>query len=65
MLFLTQKYIGNLKLYLFVPPFLCVGLSVMWKNFPHFPQTKNELLLFLVVDTVTMFYCLRARVQTS
>ena len=31
------------------------GLECMWENFPCFPQTKNELLLFLVVNNVMMF----------
>lgn len=30
-------------------------LECMWENFPYFPQTKNELLLFLVVNNVVMF----------
>lgn len=55
MLFLTQKSIGNLKLYLvFFFLFMC-ELECMWENFPYFPQTKNELLLFLVVSNVVMF----------
>ena len=50
MLFLTQKSIGNLKLYLFFFfLFMCV-LVCVWKNFPYFPQTRNELVLFLVAN---------------
>lgn len=33
---------------------MCVPVCV-WKNFPYFPQTRNEQVLFLVANNAMMF----------